>query len=173
MTTPGVRMLTLDPLTHDAWHPFGWLPADEGSEHDDADLEFEWHDGHLNFIGHARSEVPYTTTGVRCEMLFRHVTHTQALMPVDADAVFVVAPPGATFAAEDDLATVRAFAVPALRPVLLRRGTWHWGPFPTRGDSVRLLNVQGREYRRDNEMVRLADHGVAYEVALPPDQPRS
>ena len=109
--------------------------------------------------------MPWVDGAVRCEMMFRHQTHTQALMPMDVDAVFVVAPPGTVFTGPDDFATVRAFVLPALTPVVLHRGTWHWGPFPIRGDSVRLLNVQGRRYPDDNECVRLAaDHGVAYEV---------
>jgi ureidoglycolate hydrolase len=168
MTVLDVRRIPLFALTHAAWEPFGTLPAEEGTEHDRSDLEFEWLDGHLNFIGHARDEVPWTAGRVRCEMAFRHRTHTQALMPIDADAVVVVAPPGTAFTAPDDFAAVRAFAVPALTPFLLHRGTWHWGPFPTRAGSVRLLNVQGRRYPDDNECVRFtADHGVAYEVALP------
>ncbi len=165
MTAPDVRRLPLTSLTHGAWAPFGTLPSEEGSEHDTSDLEFEWLDGHLNFIAHARDEVPWTAGGVRCEMMFRHRTHTQALMPMDADAVFVVAPPGTAFAVPDDFAGVRAFALPALTPVLLHRGTWHWGPFPVTSGSVRLLNVQGSRYPDDNECVRLAaEHGVAYEV---------
>jgi ureidoglycolate hydrolase len=168
MTAPDVRRIPLSPLSHVAWEPFGTLPSEEGSEHDTSDLEFEWLDGHLNFIGHARDEVPWTAAGVRCEMMFRHRTHTQALMPMDVDAVVVVAPPRTEFTAPADFARVRAFAVPALTPVLLHRGTWHWGPFPVTGGSVRLLNVQGRRYADDNECVRLAaDHGVAYEVAIP------
>jgi len=161
-----VRRLPLLALTHGSWRPFGTLPADEGSEDDTSDLEFEWLDGHLNFIGHARDEVPWTDGGVRCELMFRHRTHTQALMPVDADTVVVVAPPGTAFTGPDGFAAVRAFAVPALTPFVLHRGTWHWGPFPAAAASVRLLNVQGTRYRDDNECVLLAaDHGVAYEVA--------
>jgi ureidoglycolate hydrolase len=165
MTDPTVRRLQLLPVTHDSWRPFGTLPSEEGSEHDTSDLEFEWLDGHLNFIGHRRDEVPWTDAGVRCEMMFRHRTHTQALMPIDVDAVVVVAPPGTAFTAPEDFAAVRAFAVPALTPFLLHKGTWHWGPFPARDAAVRLLNVQGRRYPEDNECVRLAaEHGVAYEV---------
>ena len=162
-----VRRIPLLDLSHGAWRPFGALPSDEGDEFDTADLEFEWLDGHLNCIGHTRDEVPWTAGGVRCELLFRHRTHTQALMPMDADSVVVVAPPGTGFTGPADLESVRAFAVPALTPFLLHKGTWHWGPFPTRAAAVRLLNVQGSRYRDDNECVRLAaDHGVAFEVAV-------
>jgi hypothetical protein len=172
MTEPTVRRLPLGSLTHDSWRPFGSLPSDEGSEHDTSDLEFEWLDGHLNVIGHTRDEVTWTDGGVRCEVLFRHATHTQALMSMDADTVVVVAPPGVEFGSAAGLEAVRAFALPALTPVLLHRGTWHWGPFPMRGEAVRLLNVQGRRYREDNECVRLgAECGVVFVVELGPVTP--
>jgi ureidoglycolate hydrolase len=167
MMDPVVRQLALSPLTHDSWRPFGSLPDDEDAEHDTSDLEFEWLDGHLNFISHDRDEVPWTADVVRCEMMFRHRTHTQALMPVDVDTVVVVAPPGVEFTEAEDFAAVRAFAVPSLRPFVLHKGTWHWGPFPARDSAVRLLNVQGNRYREDNECVQLGtDHGVVYEVDI-------
>ena len=39
---------------------------------------------------------------------------------------------------------------------MLFRSTWHWGPFPTGDEPVRLLNVQGRGYADDNEYADLA-----------------
>ena len=33
-------------------------------------MTFEWEDAHVNLIGHARSEVPETARGLRCEMLY-------------------------------------------------------------------------------------------------------
>jgi ureidoglycolate hydrolase len=167
MAMTDVRRLPLDVVTHASWKPFGSLPSDEGTEHDTASLEFLWNDGHLNFIGHHRAEVPWTETGPRCEVLYRHDTHTQALMPMDDDAVIVVAPAAVDFSAPEHFDRVRAFTVPALTPVRLSRGTWHWGPYPRARDSVRLLNVQGRGYPRDNGVVRLArDHGIVFEVAV-------
>ena len=60
-------------------------------------MTFEWADAHVNLIGHARAEVPETAGGLRCEMLFRHDTHTQALMPLNVPAVIVVAPADVEF----------------------------------------------------------------------------
>ena len=57
-------------------------------------LEFAWHDVHVNLIGHRRDEVPEVPGGLRCQVLFRHATHTQVVMPLDVTAVVVVAPPG-------------------------------------------------------------------------------
>src|ERR1700689_4775449 len=84
------------PLTEAAWSPFGWLPVAGVDPRDGQEtLTYEWADAHVNLIGHARAEVPETPRGLRCEMLFRHDTHTKALMPLNVPAVIVVAPAAA------------------------------------------------------------------------------
>src|SRR5262249_30243906 len=103
-----------------------------------------------------------------CELLNRHDTHTQVLMPVDADAYVVVAPAAVDFSDPVHLERVHAFRVPRYACFALHRGTWHWGPYPLdRAGSVRLLNVQGSRYREDNGIAWLArDRGVVFEVML-------
>ena len=113
------RAVVPAPLTEAAWSPFGWLPvADVDPKDGNETLTFEWADAHVNLIGHARAEVPETPRGLRCDMLFRHDTHTQALMPLNVPAValqvipLVVPPlavalkviaPGATVCAAGDI----------------------------------------------------------------------
>lgn len=161
--------LDLEDVTPESWAPFGAIPSDEQTEHDTADLEFLWNDGHVNFIGHTNAEIELTgapgATGARCDLLNRHDTHTQTLMPFDTDAYTVVAPAAVDFSRPSDLDTVRAFRLPQLSIVHLARGTWHWGPYPLLADSVRILNIQGRGYARDNGIAWLwRDLGVRYEV---------
>lgn len=127
-------------------------------------LEFARDDVHVNRISHRRDEVPRTTTGFRCEMLFRHLTHTQALMALDARAVIVVAPPALGMTAPADAAEARAFLLEPLQSIVLHRGTWHWGPFPVEADSVELFNIQGRRYLEDNDCADLAAIGASLEV---------
>ena len=162
------RTLVLAPreLTPSAFAPFGHLPDDEGAPGDRADLEFRWSDAHLNYIGHAGDEIAWNARGALCELLNRHDTHTQVLMPVDTDAFVVVAPAAVDFSSPEHLASVRAFLVRRFECFALHRGTWHWGPYPlARAGSVRLLNVQGSRYREDNGVAWLArDRGVAFEV---------
>jgi ureidoglycolate hydrolase len=164
MTT--TRALSMQPLTPGAWAPFGSLPSDEGSPHDTADLEFLWDDGHVNFIAHAYDEIAHAPDGsARCDLLNRHDTHTQTLMPMDVASVLVVAPAGVDFDGAGDLDAVRAFRLEPLQCVHLARGTWHWGPFPLAPGSVRCFNVQGRGYVRDNGIAWLErDHDVVFEV---------
>jgi hypothetical protein len=166
MGIPGSRV---EPqrLSAASWAPFGWLPVEDTDPRDgEHRLEFEWDDVHLNIIGHDRAEVPSVDGGLRCEMLFRHRTHTQALAVLDHTAVIAVAPAGSTFVRSGDEAVVQAFLLEPLEPLVLHRGTWHWGPFPCRAPRVRLLNVQGLRYAEDNTMVDLAALGLDVEVDL-------
>jgi ureidoglycolate hydrolase len=156
-------------LTHDAWAPFGWLPVVDTDPRDrDHDLHFEWADPHLNVISHAAAEVARTELGTRCDVMYRHDTHTQALMPLDVPAVLAVAPADVDFSAPADVHRVRAFVVRPLDTFVLFRGTWHWGPFPLGGEPVHLLNVQGARYAEDNASVDLAARtGAALDVVVP------
>ena len=140
-------------LSEAEWSPFGWLPVADVDPRDGKEtLTFEWADAHVNLIGHARAEVPETASGLRCEMLFRHDTHTQALMPLNVPAVIVVAPADVEFADQDqaqaDLASIRAFRIEPLESLVLHRGTWHWGPFPLRGTRGPALQCPGSPLRR-------------------------
>jgi ureidoglycolate hydrolase len=167
MTRAGVRAIDLEvtPLTADAFAPFGVLPPDEGDGRPTADLEFLRDDGWVNYIAHSIEEIETSDGTVHCELLNRHDTHTQSLMPMDADAVIVVAPPGVDFAQPGHLDTVRAFVVARHTCVHLHRGTWHWGPYPVGATHVRLFNIQGRGYPTDNAVANLSrDFGVIFRV---------
>jgi ureidoglycolate hydrolase len=162
------RAVAPQALSREGWAAFGWLPvADTDPEDGDERLTFEWGDAHVNIIGHARSEVPETSHGMRCEMLYRHDTHTQSLMPLNVPAVIVVAPAEVQFTQVEDAATIRAFRIEPLESLVLHRGTWHWGPFPIEGPEVRLFNVQGLRYAEDNRCMDLAAKGLSVDVDLP------
>ena len=161
------RAVRAESLTEAAWAPFGWLPvADTDPRDGEHRMTFAWADAHVNLIGHRRAEVPETDHGLRCEMLFRHDTHTQALMPLNVPAVIAVAPAGTEFEVAADVDSIRAFRIEPLDALVLHRGTWHWGPFPIDGDEVRLFNVQGLRYAEDNRCVDLAAKGLAVDVEI-------
>ena len=162
-----VRRITPEPLTPEGWAPYGWLPVPDTDPSDgQGRLDFAWDDVHVNIISHQRDEVPEGEGGLRCEVLFRHATHTQTLMPLDDDAVIVVAAAAGDPVQPPDQSGLRAFILPVLSAVVLHRGTWHWGPYPMKADEVRLFNVQGFRYREDNQSVDLAAAGAAVEVRL-------
>lgn len=155
------------PLTEAGWAPFGWLPvADTDPRDGEHRMAFDWGDAHVNLIGHARTEVPQTAHGLRCEMLFRHDTHTQALMALNVPAVIAVAPAAVEFTDESDAGAIVVFRLEPLEPLVLSQGTWHWGPFPIEGPEVRLFNVQGLRYAEDNRRVDLAAKGLSVDVDL-------
>jgi len=161
-------MVTLEaqPLSAEAWAPFGWLPV---ADTDPADgthtLRFEWSDPHLNVISHTFDEVVHTERGAVCAAMYRHATHTQVLMPRNVDAVMAVAPAALDFSDAAHIEQVRAFALHPQDTLVLHQGTWHWGPFPVGAEPVQLLNVQGLRYTEDNESVDLPLRtGAAIEV---------
>ena len=159
--------LIAEPLTEEKWEPFGWLPRADTDPRDGTNrLHFEWDDAHVNLIHHRLDEVPETSDGLTCEMLFRHFTHTQALLVLNCDAVVVVAPAGTEFASPSDVEQLKAFRLRPLDSLVLHRATWHWGPFPISEPRVDLYNVQGLRYAEDNDMVNLAQLGFSTEVVL-------
>ena len=162
-----ISQIRPQPLTDLGWEPFGWLPvADTDPADGTGRLTFEWDDAHVNIIGHRRDEVPTVPGGLRCEQLFRHTTHTQVVMPLDTEAFIVVAPPGTELGDPDGAGSITAFRLPVLSSIVLHRGTWHWGPYPVAGPSVRLFNVQGLRYAEDNECADLAAIGSPVDVLL-------
>jgi len=163
-----VRQILPIPLAADTWSPFGWLPvADTDPVDGDHTLAFQWDDAHVNRISHRRDEVPAVEVGLRCDMLYRHLTHTQVLLPLDVLSVVAVAPPDTDLAAPGGVEQIRAVLLEPLSSVVLHQGTWHWGPFPVAAESVELFNVQGLRYADDNECFDLAARGLAIDVVLP------
>lgn len=161
------RRIEPEELTAAAWAPFGWLPVEDTDPRDgEHRLEFAWDDVHLNVIGHSLDEVVRLPDGLRCDMMFRHATHTQALMSLNCEAVVAVAPSTTTFSSPADAGTARAFLLHPLQPFVLDRSTWHWGPFPLGREPVRLLNVQGLRYAEDNECADLAARGLSLGIAV-------
>src|SRR6202034_4256176 len=114
------RSLVPESLTEAGWSPFGWLPVADVDPRDGKEtLKYEWADAHVNLIGHARAEVPETPRGLVCEMLFRHDTHAQALMPLNVPAVIVVSPSDLEFTAPADQGSIRAFRIEPLESLVL------------------------------------------------------
>jgi ureidoglycolate hydrolase len=162
-----VRTVTLDPIaaTIESFAPFGVLPPLEGDGKPTADLEFTKNDGWVNYIGHTLDEIEVRNGEYRCELLNRHDTHTQTLMPMSGDALVVVAPAAVDFSEPAHFDMVRAFALPRHTCVHLHRGTWHWGPYPVGAETLQIFNIQGRGYPSDNGVVELTrDHDIVYSV---------
>ena len=159
------RSIVAGPLTADAWAPYGWIPVTDTDPNDGAHrLTFEWNDVHLNVISHTPQEIDHTSGGLVCDGMFRHDSHTQALLTLDVPSVIAVAPAAVDFSDPADLDTVSAFLLQPLDYFVLHQGTWHWGPFPVGDRPVTLYNVQGLRYAEDNTKVDLGERSLAFEV---------
>jgi ureidoglycolate hydrolase len=159
MVDVATRALRAEPLTPLGFAPFGQVLA---REPDEAVLEVR--DGeelHLNILSYERGPL-------RCDHLNAHHKATQALFPL-RPTVLVVAPVGTRFDGADTdaaLAELRAFVVDAGAGVNLALGTWHWGPYPI-ADRVDIVNLQGKGFAHDNEIVHLArDLHTVVEIVL-------
>jgi ureidoglycolate hydrolase len=162
--------LAAEPLTADAFGPYGWIPVPDTDPADgEQTLTYAWADPHLNTIEHTFEEIEHGDDGApHCDRFYRHDSHTQALMPLNVDAVVAVAPSATEFRDLSDLDDVRAFLLHPQDCFVLHRGTWHWGPFPLGPEPVRLLNVQGRRYADDNASVVLPEAvGAVISVVVP------
>jgi ureidoglycolate hydrolase len=161
------RTIEAQPLTAQDWAPFGWIPVTDTDPTDgDQRLAFEWSDVHVNVISHAPQEIERTARGLLCDEMFRHDTHTQALLTLDVPSVIAVAPAAVDFAAPGAVDTVRVFVLQPLDSFVLHRGTWHWGPHPLGDRPVTLYNIQGLRYAEDNARADLGALGLAVEVRV-------
>ncbi len=156
--------LPAHPISPRAFAPFGWLPVADSDPTDGAGrLEFAWADPHVNVIVHGPEEVKRARApgdAFVCDRMFRHDSHTQALLVLDHECVLAVAPPAATLVDESEIAQISAFRLRPHDAFVLWRGTWHWGPFPVGGEPVHLYNVQGLGYEEDNRSVDLSAFAV-------------
>jgi ureidoglycolate hydrolase len=145
-----------DPFDPEAWSEFGWVPVCDDDPNDGMrTLEFKWDDAHLNYIVHSPAEVERDADGYVVSRLYHHDTHTQALMPINCRSLIAVAPAVVDFSTPPHAHRVRAFLLNPLDCVVLRRGTWHYGPFPIGSEPLQVLNLQGRRYQEDSNYVDL------------------
>jgi ureidoglycolate hydrolase len=144
-----------EPLTSDGWRPFGQVVGrDECFVELRGDATF-----HLDVL-------TYEWHPLRADLLNRHHTATQALIPLGGDpAVVLVAPAEVDFSSPEHLETLRAFVISGDLGINLALGTWHWGPYPL-GQRVALANFQG-DVTHDNEIAHLErDLGVTVSIVL-------
>jgi len=156
MVEPRVRVVHAQPLSSEGWRPFGQVIGRD-------DCMMELRNGaefHLDVL-------TYAWRPLRCDLLNRHHTATQALIPLGGHpAVVVVAPPEVDFSDAAHLDAIRAFVISGDTAINLAIGTWHWGPYPL-GPEVHLANVQARDVVNDNEVAHLErDLGTVVEIRL-------
>lgn len=126
-----MKSLTLEPLTREAFAPFGAVIALEGARHfpinagtterfhDLANVDIGFESGGRPLISVFRGQP--RAQPVVISMMERHPLGSQAFVPLgDVRYLVVVAPPG-----EFDAASMRAFHVRGWQGVNYARGVWH------------------------------------------------
>ena len=161
MVDERIVTISAQPLTAEAWQPFGQVIG--GPDQGSVECVLELRDAavfHLDVLS-------YTWHPLRCDLLNRHHTATQALIPLGGDpAVVVVAPGTVDFSDPSHVESIRAFTISGHQGINLAIGTWHWGPYPL-GPEVHLANFQARDVANDNEIAYLErDLGVVVEVRV-------
>lgn len=156
MSDPTIHVVRAEPLTSEAFAPFGQVVGLD-------ECRIELREGevfHLDVLS-------YDHRPLHVDHLNRHHRATQALIPLDAKpAVVVVAPHDVDFSERSHVATLRAFVLDGSLGVNLALGTWHEGPYAL-GPHVDLANFQGLHVTDDNEVAHLErDLGVVVEVAI-------
>jgi ureidoglycolate lyase len=137
--------LPIQPLTADAFAPFGVVLSPEGRER----LPINTYGDKLNLFRESfSSDQPiewFIVQGFKRELqvlfLERHRQLTQAFIPLNGDGFFtIVARPDAL---EENgiiaFGELKAFLVPGHAAIQLHRGTWHENPFPTKDNQCFLV----------------------------------
>lgn len=141
-------VVQVEPLTADAFAPFGDVLAAEG-ERRSIDLYGSTID--VFSAGRVDSDVPVdifmsrsSIREFRVHFLERHMLLAQMFVPLCGTPFVVVT--GRPDAREDEngiplVDELRAFFVPGDKAVTIHRGTWHEPPFPLAENSLRLTTT--------------------------------
>ncbi len=168
MTTPTTLALPIQPLTSEAFAPFGTViaPTPDGSPFGPADAVLELGNGTPRFYA-----MTIPGRGFAVGAITRHLAVTQVLASVGGhDWVLAVAPPIDLDdeAAVPAVADIAAFRVPGDVAVKLHVGTWHAGPLFEGGEQS-FFNLELADTNEvDHHTVDLAErHGVTFQLVTP------
>ena len=140
-----VKTVIAEPLTLEAFEPFGDIIGPEGRER----LPINLYDGKIdayNIPVHADEPFEWLVNrmryrGLRIHNLEFHTGLSQAFIPMDgAPFIQVVAAADATLESDVPAADeVRAFIVPGNRGVQINTHVWHEPPFPMQGEQLLIV----------------------------------
>jgi len=141
MTEPSLIDIAVEPLTEEAFAPYGQVlkPEEDGLPYGPQDAQLDLSRGIPRFyLMHLHGKP------MEFDRITRHRQVTQCLASVGGgEWVMAVAPPDALEDpdAEPDLSRLKAFRIPGDRAVKLHVGTWHAGPYFA-GDAMAFFNLE-------------------------------
>jgi ureidoglycolate lyase len=147
-----VRELPIEPLTEEAFAPFGQIISAKERAPD-----YRTESGTEGWAVDFRSGRPLVMLlrtqyqGLRFSKLERHFELTQTFLPLGGSpAVVAVAPPSSDRAAIPDPAEVRAFLLDGTKGYALAPGTWHsLDRFPLYSPDTRWVIITDHETQQD------------------------
>jgi ureidoglycolate lyase len=149
-----IHELRVEPLTEDAFAPFGEIVSAKARVPD-----FRTESGTEGWAVDFRGgrplvmvlRTPYGGPAVRFSKLERHFALTQTFLPLGGSpAVVAVAPPAPDRAAVPDPAQIRAFLLDGTRGYALAPGTWHsLDRFPLQPPDTRWVIITDHETQED------------------------
>ncbi len=149
---PRFHEVRLEPLTADAFAPFGRLIDTQSRTPDylGASGTQGWH---VDFTG-GRPLVSVLRTpylGLRFRTMERHFHVSQAFVPFGGEhAAIAVAPPAAPADRAPPLEAIRAFRLDGTKGYVLHTGTWHsLDRFPLRAPDSRFVMITDHETQDD------------------------
>jgi len=149
---PTTRAVRIEPLTEDAFAPFGQIisakerPPDYRTESGTEGWAVEFSSGRpLVMLLRTRYQ------GLRFSKLERHFNLTQTFLPLGGSpAVVAVAPPSPDRTAAPPPSAVRAFLLDGTQGYALARGTWHsLDRFPLYPPDTRWVIITDHETQQD------------------------
>jgi ureidoglycolate lyase len=136
---PKVLQIKAEPLTADAFHPFGQVIGMDTVRMKIVNDRFRM--GTINI----------KCQPFRITRLNRHIKSTQALIPLGGKAcLVVVAPPTVDLDSPEHLKQVKAFIDDGSYGVNIDLGTWHMALLPL-GSEISMVNIQGEHSGADTD----------------------
>jgi ureidoglycolate lyase len=136
---PKVLQIKAEPLTADAFHPFGQVIGMDTVRMKIVNDRFRM--GTINI----------KCQPFRITRLNRHIKSTQALIPLGGKAcLVVVAPPTVDLDSPEHLKQVKAFIDDGSYGVNIDLGTWHMALLPL-GYEISMVNIQGEHSGADTD----------------------
>jgi ureidoglycolate lyase len=169
---PRVQPVTIEPLTDEAFRPFGQVlgASERAPDYRGGGGSYGWR---VDFQADGRPRVSVSVApfqGLRFSRLEQHFHVTQTFVPLDgAPAVVAVAPPTDPADREAIPApeSIRAFRIDGTKGYLLGKGTWHSiDRFPLSPPSTLFVVLNERETAEDPARSQIVDYAARFGVTF-------
>ncbi|HHY45874.1 MAG TPA: hypothetical protein GX506_01065 [Firmicutes bacterium] len=136
METPEIRGIKVEPLTAEAFRPFGTvLEIPSGKPDNFSDVFAMWQDlADIGVLGE-KASIVYLVNKRRAfvlDIMERHKNGIEVFFPVKGQSILAVAPPSKDLPKPED---IRCFYIDGTKPYIINKDVWHWSTFPL-GDEA-------------------------------------